>query len=84
VHAVSLPSDCLQDLAGHVFPLDFVPNSDDASILPEFLVCNITSTAMCKKLFDINECNQPILADYNVWIFEWLDNFEPNIVLNQK
>jgi hypothetical protein len=78
VHAVSLPSDCLQDLAGHGFPLDFFPNSDDAATLPEFPVRDIASTAMCRKLFDINKCNRPIVADCDAWMFEWSDDFEPN------
>ena len=77
-HAVSLPSDCLQDLVGHGFPLDFVPNEAIASLLPDFPVRSISSAKMCRKLFDINESNQEIVADYYVGIFEWSDDFEPN------
>ena len=84
VHAVSLPSDCLQDLAGHGFPLDFVPDSNAAALLPEFPVRDISSTGMCRKLFDINDCNSPIKADFNVWIFEWSDDFEPNTSLTKS
>ena len=83
-HAVSLPSECLQDLAGHGFPLDFVPNRDKAATLPEFPVRDIASTAQCRMLFDINECNRPILADFNVWMFEWSDDFEPNTSLTKS
>jgi hypothetical protein len=83
-HAVSLPSDCLQDLAGHGFPLDFVPNRSDADKLPQFPVTSISSTTMCRQLFDINQYNQPILADFNVWIFEWSDDFEPNSSLTKS
>ena len=83
-HAVSLPSDCLQDLAGHGFPLDFVQNTDVTETYPQFPVRNIASTSMCRQLFDINECNRPIMADYNVWIFEWSDDFEPNTSLTKS
>jgi hypothetical protein len=84
VHAVSLPSDCIQDLMGHGFPLDFVPNSQEALLLPEFPVRNISSTGMCRQLFDINNLNNPIIADFNVWIFEWSDDFEPNTSLTKS
>jgi hypothetical protein len=83
-HAVSLPSDCIQDLAGHGFPLNFVPNSEDAASLPEFPVRDIASNAMCRTLLDINEFNRPISADFNLWIFEWSDDFEPNTSLTKS
>jgi len=84
VHAISLPSECLQNLAGHGFPLDFVSNTNDAGLPPELPVRDIASTAMCKKLFDINDCNQPLQADLNIWIFEWSDDFEPNTSLTKS
>jgi hypothetical protein len=83
-HAVSLPSDCLQDLMGHGFPLDFVPNGLDAACAPEFPVTDIASSATCRKLFDMNQFHDPVVADYNVWIFEWSDDFEPNTSLTKS
>ena len=83
-HAVSLPSDCLQDLLGHGYTLDFVPNMERANILPRFPVRNISSASMCKKLFDINESNQDIVADFYVYIYEWDDDFEPNTSLTKS
>ncbi len=83
-HAVTLPSDCLQDLAGHGFPLAYVPNSSESLDLPTFPVNSISTTGMCKKLFDINDLNPTPLADYNIWIFEWSDDFEPNSSLTKS
>jgi hypothetical protein len=83
-HAVSLPSDCLQDLLGHGFPLDYIPNKDKASLLPAFPVRSISSASMCRKLFDINESNQEIVADYYVGVFEWSDDFEPNTSITKS
>ena len=39
---------------------------------------------MCKKLFDINESNQDIVADYYLYVFEWDDDFEPNTSLTKS
>ena len=83
-HAVSLPSDCLQDLAGHGFPLDFVQNRQEAESQPKFPITSISTTSKCKKLFDdINGFESPIVADYNVYMFEWSDDFEGNTSLTK-
>lgn len=86
VHAVSLPSDCLQDLAGHGFPLEYVPSAAEARELPKFPVAGVKSSDMCRKLFDVDvqDPSVTIVADYNVWIFLWSDDFEPNSSLTKS
>jgi hypothetical protein len=44
----------------------------------------VSTTPTCKKLFDVNAYNRQIVADYNVWIYEWSDDFEPNSSLTKS
>jgi hypothetical protein len=83
-HAVSLPSDCLQDLVGHGFPLDFVPSVSRASEEPLFPVTGLSTTPICKNLFPDQEVDGSVIAEYNVWIIEWSDDFEPNSSLTKS
>jgi hypothetical protein len=82
-HAVSLLSDCLQDLAGHGFPLNFLSTEATAN---EFPVRGISTSGICKKLFDIQGFDDPrvVVAEYNVGIFEWSDDFEANTSLTKS
>jgi hypothetical protein len=85
-HAVSLLSDCLQDLAGHGFPLNFLATDSAADETQnEFPVRGISTSSMCKKLFDIQGFDDPsVVADYNVGILEWSDDFEANTSLTKS
>jgi hypothetical protein len=83
-HAVLLPSDCLQDLMGHGFPFDSVPNSLDVASASQFPVTDIASSATCQHPFDVNDFSSPIMADFNVWTMEWSDDFEPNTSLTKS
>ena len=56
-HVISLPSDCLQDLVGHGFPLDFVPSVPEATHAPDFSVTGPSSTYLCKNLFPKHDFN---------------------------
>lgn len=83
-HAVCLPSDCIQDLLGHGLPLQFVPSRLVANpgaapgICPAHPVREVQTSSICKKLFDINGFEGPVVAEYNVYMYEWSDDFEPN------
>ena len=83
-HAISRPSDCLQDLVGHGFPLDFVPSVLEATHRPDFPVTGPSSTFLCKNLFPDHGFNDVVVAEYNVWIIEWSDDFEPNSSLTKS
>jgi hypothetical protein len=72
---------------GHGVPLQFIPsrllsNPGAAPDLPSaHPVREVQTSSICKKLFDINGFEGPVVAEYNVYMYEWSDDFEPNTSL---